>query len=93
MKLKDAIKIILSESHTTGYMISFEQKDGSVLRSDHFPDKNAGEELIEDLDTAWKLAELFAEKTRGKTVNVYVIDDKFRPVAGYEKRKMNHLLD
>ena len=79
MKFKEAIGIICGEI-TKGYMVSFEEKDGLVLKSDHFPDKNAGEDLIETKEQAWELAKLFASKTKGRMVNIYIIDENFMPI-------------
>lgn len=84
MKMVDAMKVIYGVP--SGYMVSFEWKKGMFLHSDHFPDKYAGESLIETEEEAWKLAVQFAEKTRGKVVNVYVIGRNFAPVAGYRER-------
>jgi len=71
-----------------GYMVSFEVKEGGVLRSDYFPDKHAGETLIASEETAWILAEQFAEASDDNHVNIYVIDETFSPVRGYSERKM-----
>jgi hypothetical protein len=73
-----------------GFMVSFEWKKGSLLQSDHFPDKHGGESLIGDLETAWKLAEKFADATKGKCVNIYVIDESFSPASGYSERRIEN---
>ena len=86
MLLKEAMKLI--ELNEKGFMVSFEVMEGSVLRSDHFPDTDAGEKLIETEVEAWDLAERFAKATDDKTVNIYVIDQTFSPVRGYDKKKL-----
>jgi hypothetical protein len=87
MKYKQAMKII--ERMEKGYMVSFEVMDGSVLRSDHFPDLHAKEPLIPTEAEAWKLAERFANATGDDVVNVYVVDNTFSPVPGYSSKKLN----
>ena len=84
MKIDDAMDII--NGVPKGYMVRFEWKEGSMLRGDHFPDKHAGEKLIDTEWEAWVLASEFADKMRGRAVNLYVIDDKFKPVNGYHER-------
>ena len=73
MKLEKALEIIGEKEK--GYMVSFEVSGGGVLRSDHFPDKHAGEPLIETEGEAWELAEKFAKSTGNEVVNIYVIDN------------------
>lgn len=82
MKLEEAMRII---NATPGYMVSFEINDGYFLKSDHFPDKHAGEELIATQKEAWDLAEKFASKCKN-AVNVYVTDSNFIPVTGYQHK-------
>lgn len=84
MKMKEA-QAIIDAPYATGYMVSFEHLDGLGLRSDHFPDKHAGEPLIETKIEAWSLADRFARKTVGRCVNIYVIDSNFNPVPGYKR--------
>lgn len=86
MKLKEALKIINTKEK--GYMVSFEVQEGSVLRSDHFPDLHAKEPLIPTEAEAWELAERFANATGDDVVNVYVIDNTFSPVPGYSSKKL-----
>jgi len=87
MKLKDAMKII--DKHEGGFMVHFEKREGGCLHSDHFPDKHAGEDLFEDIETAWEYAKRFAKATSKDTyVNIYVIDHDFTPVAGYVNRRL-----
>ena len=85
MKMKKAMEII--DGHN-GFMVSFEHVEKGLLTSDHFPDKHAGEELIKTASEAWRLAQRFAAKTKGRCVNIYVVDDSFCPVKGYEKKKI-----
>lgn len=84
MRMAEAMKII--EGEEGGYMVSFEWKEGEMLRSDHFPDKHAGESLIPTEMEAWMLAAEFAKKMRGKAVNLYVVEHNFSPVDGYRTR-------
>jgi len=88
MKMVDAMKIIQNES--TGFMVHFDKCGDGFLRSDSFPEKHAGEELIKTEAEAWILASKFAEKTYGECVNIYVTDGKYNPVDGYEARKLNN---
>ena len=85
MRMAEAMKIIQGEEEG-GYMVSFEWKEGGMLRSDHFPDKHAGEPLIPTEQEAWMLATEFARKMRGKVVNLYVLRANFSPVDGYRTR-------
>lgn len=82
MKWKEVLEIIGGQN--SGFMVSFERLEGAFLHSDYFPDKHAGEELIETEAKAWEYAKKFAEKTVGKCVNIYVIDHNFVPVANYK---------
>lgn len=84
MRMNEAVAIINMER--TGYMVHFEHVEGSILRSDHFPDKHAGEALIGTEEEAWVLAAKFAAATVGKCVNFYVIGSDFRPVPRYAER-------
>lgn len=90
MKMKDAMAII-NHDPNKGYMVSFELVDGYLLRSDNFPDKHAGEELIPTESEAWELAFKFAMKMKGKAVNVYVVNSDFQPVPGYRENMWNRL--
>ena len=71
-----------------GYRVNFERVEGKFLVSDHFPER--GEPLIEHEEEAWALAGQFAAATYGKCVNIFVIDDRWSPVPGYEKRKIKN---
>ncbi len=89
MKLSDAKNIIDNAPRLAGYRVSFEIKDGGVLRSDYFPDKD--ETALKTEDEAWEWAARFAFAGKNKNiVNVYVISaNDFNPAPGYEKRKLN----
>lgn len=87
MKFEEAMKII-NKKESEGFMVSFEHKDGIILRSDHFPDKHAGEKLIETETEAWILANKFAEATKGKCINIYVVDSNFLPVKEYKLKEI-----
>ena len=86
MKFQEALDIINKKEK--GYMVSFEVLERGMLRSDHFPDKHAGELLIPTEEEAWILAEKFANSTGSDVVNIYVIDNTFSPVKGYDKKKL-----
>ena len=83
MKMIEAMRIIQSPQ---GYMVHFQQVVGNRLRSDWFPDKHAGEPLIETEDEAWRLAKAFSCRTFGTAVDIYVIGADFVPVYGYKSR-------
>lgn len=84
MKMSEAQKII--DGEPPGFMVHFEQAGDGFLRSDYFPDKHAGEKLIETEGEAWQLAHAFAKKSIGTAVNIYVISSDFRPVPGYQNQ-------
>ena len=67
MKIAEAMDII--NGVPKGYMVHFEWKEGNILRSDHFPDKHAGEKLINIEAEAWFLASKFASEMKGRVVN------------------------
>lgn len=83
--MQEALDIINNEKES-GYMVHFEHAESIFLRSDCFPDKNAGEKLIATEEEAWHLARKFAAKTFGKCVNIYVVDANFRPVQFYKDK-------
>lgn len=85
MKYHEALKIINKEPDR-GFMVSFEWRRDGMLYSDHFPDKHAGEKLIETEEEAWVLARKFAANTKGRCVNIYVVKSNFVPVAGYKSK-------
>jgi len=87
MRMNKAISIIKGDA---GFMVNFEHVKSGFLLSDHFPDKHAGERLIETEDEAWDLARKFADKTKGKCVNIYVTDHDFMPVDGYEEKEIKN---
>ena len=89
MKLQEALNII--ENKSGGYMVSFEVQEGGTYRSDHFPDKHAGEDLIKTEEGAWELARKFADATGQLIGNIYVIGDDFVPVEGYSDKKLKKL--
>jgi len=88
MRMKDAMNVI--NGNGTGYMVSFERKEGGMLYSDYFPDKTEGESLIMSESRAWSLAKQFASKTRGECVNIYVINADFSPVNGFQKQMIDN---
>ena len=93
MKMKHAWDIIEGRTHAgiirEGFMVSFDWIRDIFLHSDHFPDKHAGEKLIETEEEAWELAYGFANKTLGQAVNICVVDATFSPVLGYREKIIN----
>lgn len=72
-----------------GFRVRFHWVLGTLVRGgDYFPE-GADEPLIQDIDTAWVLAERFARASKGKTVDVYVVDAEGTPVADYRTRVLN----
>lgn len=90
MKYHEALRII-DEGLNQGFMVSFEWVRDGMLCSDYFPDKHAGEKLIGTEHEAWVLARLFAAKTKGKCVNIYVTrGNDFAPVKGYKTHEIKN---
>lgn len=90
MKLATALQII-DQIHPTvlpkGFRVSFEHREGHMLASDFFPDRD--EAPIETEKEAWQLAAWFAEKAPVNFVNIYVVNAKtFLPVDGYRERML-----
>lgn len=87
MKIKDAMDMIEAEE---GFRVHFEKREGSILHSDFFPDRD--EEMIKTEDLAWELARRFAGAVDSNIyVNIYVTDKTFSPVVGYNLKKLNRL--
>jgi hypothetical protein len=80
MKHQEALDIINNSGKSKGFMISFDRIRGIMIEGHHFPDKHAGEELIETEGEAWELARKFADATFRECINIRVIDHKFRPL-------------
>ncbi|MGZ8918956.1 MAG: hypothetical protein ACXW0T_12110 [Methylobacter sp.] len=80
-----------SDKIRQGFMVNFERRTGAGLRvADSFPDKYAGDPLIKTEEEAWELARKFANETVCRCVNIYVIDQDFNPVPGYEAHKIDN---
>jgi hypothetical protein len=89
MKLQEALDIIKKkEEKQKGYMVHFETRKGGCLHSNHFPEKRAGEKLIETEQEAWNLAERFSRATGDEVVNIYVTDETYSPVEGYSNKTL-----
>lgn len=86
MKMQEARRII--NGVPKGFRVSFDHKRGSILESDHFPDRD--EPLIPSEAEAWTLAAMFAENTKGKCINIYVVNEEWTPVKGYELREIEN---
>ena len=78
MKMQEALHMINHKAE--GFMVCFSWLKGEHVQSDFFPDKDAGEDLIETEIEAWVVAKKFADATKGKVVNVYVADSDYTPV-------------
>ncbi len=89
MKMSEALGIIEGvNENAVGFRVRFEKVDGSVLRVAYFPEK--GEDLIATENEAWRLVALFASKTKGKYVNIYVVTQDNRPVSAYADKRINN---
>ena len=85
MKMQEALDII--NNAEKGFMVSFEERGNGLLKSNHFPERRSGEDLIETEEEAWDLANKFANATDvSKYVNIYVTDASYKPVKGYEQK-------
>ena len=89
MKMHNARQIISTGDRSPeGYIVSFDIVEpisgGRAVKGDHFPDTRAGEPPIKTIFEAWALAKGFAEKTRGKCINIQVADLHINPLEGYE---------
>jgi hypothetical protein len=88
MKMIEALEAIRGEPRR--YIVSFEVRERGMLKSDHFPDVREGEEGIESLEEAWRLAQAFASARKQDVVNVCVSHaENFAPVEGYQERVIN----
>jgi len=82
MKMEEVERLIL-EHNNSGFMVSFDWYGDGLLRRDWFPDKNAGEKLIETKEEANELAEKFALAMKGKVCNLYVMNRIFECIEDY----------
>ena len=81
--MKEALDII---NYKPGFMVRFSR----LGKIDHFPDKSSGDELIQSEEEAWELARKFAANMRGRAVTIYVVDQDFKPVEGYEQKFLSN---
>ncbi len=87
MKMKEAERIMEGlPAISIGFRVHFEHAGDGLLRSDYFPAR--GEVLIQTKDKAWELAKKFAVNTKGRCVNIYVVDQKFAPVLDYKEKEI-----
>lgn len=85
MRMNNAKSLIM---RATGYRVTFERREGGLLHSDHFPERD--EPAIADEEDAWKLAGAFADVDPSVYVNIYVISAfDWTPVEGYAARRLN----
>lgn len=86
MKMQKVNDILngLIEGDNNGFVVSFETKRGSGLAGDYFPCHDTRDVI--DLEPppfrteheAWIMAIRFAEKTKGKCINIHVVDCHFK---------------
>ena len=88
MKMSVANKIIEQGPSLKGYRVSFEKKEGALLFSDYFPEED--ELMIPTEDEAWEIAQKFAEKSHGTYVNIYITDQDYNPVKGYQTKRIRN---
>jgi hypothetical protein len=89
MKLSDAMSIIRHGGmKPPGFRVHFEHKNGNILTSDYFPESD--EAPFSSEESAWWYAEQFAQKTKGKCINIYVVDGSFVPVRYYELKMIEN---
>lgn len=82
MKLSKVRKTIAANH---GYLVHFEHIEGSILRSDYFPDVKGGEEPFETQEEAMAIGIDYAKVTKGKTCNFYLVrSDKFTPIGSWK---------
>lgn len=88
MKLKKAIeKIEKSEKHINlGFRVHFETFEGYKYAGDYFPERD--EPMFKTATEAWKMAEKFAKASK-LHLNVYVIDEHYKPVRNYKEQMYN----
>jgi len=87
MKMQEALRII--NKNSVGYMIHFAKIDGHTSVSDYFPDKTYDEKLFPNEEEAWWWAAIFANSTPAEEyVNIFVVDDKYCPVEGFEEKRI-----
>jgi len=84
MKMQTAMAII-EKRDKNGFMVNFERRERNGWSSDHFPDKDAGEPLIQTEEEAWEFATQFAKATKDNCDirEIYVINEYFYPVEDY----------
>ena len=88
MKMMEALGLIDNKPPCPGFMVHFEWRDGPILRTDYFPDKGTNEPLIKTEEEAWTLAHRFANAMGDKICNIYVVNDIWIPVSGYERQRI-----
>ena len=88
MKMSEVLAIINERSQ--GFLVSFERKQGCILAHDYFPDRSAGDSLIKTEKEAWRWARDFAKKTKGRFINIYVVDHNYIPVPSYKEKMIEN---
>jgi hypothetical protein len=86
MKFEDALRIIRESER--GFRVHFEIREGGILTTDYFPARD--EPMIKDLRLASDFAKRFAMAVdKEKYVNIYVVDETYSPVPGYQDHIIN----
>jgi len=89
MRLDEAKKAIYEGVKPRGYRVAFERVEGRILAGDHFPERD--EPPFKHEAEAWEWAEKFAKATKGRNVNLYVVDaETWVPVPDYVSRKIDN---
>jgi hypothetical protein len=88
MRMHEALNIILGVNEPVGYYVRFERADKGMLYTEYFPEKY--EDPIRSEEEAWALAARFAAATRGRCINIFVVDTKWYPVPGYRERTITN---
>ncbi len=83
MKLQTAHDLMY---HRKCYRVHFEKRELGLLYTDYFPERDEPAFVTEE--EAWKWAREFATKSPLEYVNIYVVDEHWRPVPGYQERRL-----
>jgi hypothetical protein len=70
------------------FHVSYDCKVGVFYGSFYFPEEP---ESIATEEEAWEQAKSFADKNKGRVVNVYVVDTNHNPVKDCETKKIHNI--
>ena len=89
MLLKEALEIINDPEEEKGYLVKFEHKiKNAIYFPRYFPTDN--EKPIETAEIAWRLAQKFAKNSKGKYVNIRIVDYQGKNIKGYNETIKNY---